>query len=30
MCGDIITTNVTIGKVGIVNPGGFIGHDTVL
>lgn len=28
--GTIITTNVAIGKAGIVNLGGFIGHDTVL
>ena len=28
--GTIITTNVSIGKACIVNPGGFIGHDTVI
>lgn len=28
--GSIITTNVTIGKACIINPGCFIGHDTIL
>lgn len=28
--GSIITTNIKLGRCCIVNPGGFIGHDTVL
>jgi sugar O-acyltransferase (sialic acid O-acetyltransferase NeuD family) len=28
--GSTITTNVTLGKACIVNPNGFVGHDTVL